>query len=79
MENLSKKILYIVLDEQKRQGIDTRELAQKMDCSYRAIVYWKKGERNISLQMAEKVLDALGYEIKIYKKGENNDQNGISK
>ena len=56
MENLSKKILYIVLDEQKRQGIDTRELAQKMDCSYRAIVYWKKGERNISLQMAEKVL-----------------------
>lgn len=70
MRNLSKEILHIVEKEQKVQGTTARELAKKIGCSEQIISYWKTGKRNISLHMAEKVLGALGYELKIVRKGE---------
>ncbi len=68
MRNLSKEILHIVEKEQKVQGITARELAKKIGCSEQIISYWKMEKRNISLRMAEKVLEELGYELTIIKK-----------
>lgn len=68
MEKISEKILNIVVEEQKKQNISTRMLAEKSNCTVRAIQYWKQGERNISLKNAEKVLETLGYELKICPK-----------
>lgn len=70
MRNLSKEILHIVEKEQKVQGITARELAKKIGCSEQIISYWKMEKRNISLRMAEKVLEELGYELTIVRKGE---------
>lgn len=66
--NLSKKILYVVEAEQKKQGISARELAKRIGCTDRIISCWKTGKRNISLKMAEKVLAELGYQLIIVKK-----------
>lgn len=68
MRNLSKEILHIVEKEQKYQEITARELAKKIGCSEQIISYWRTGKRNISLHMAEKVLEELGYELTIIKK-----------
>ena len=65
MKEISEKILDIVEEQQEKQKISTRELAKKADCTVRAINYWKCGKRNISLKTAEKLLKALGCEIRI--------------
>lgn len=70
MNDLREKILSVICIEQKRQGITTRNLAQIVGCTERAVSYWKCGKRNISLRMAEQMLSALGYELKIVKEGE---------
>lgn len=70
MRDLSKEILHIVDLEQKTRGTTARELAKKIGCSGQIISYWKTGKRNISLHMAEKVLEELGYELTIVRKGE---------
>lgn len=70
MRSLSKEILHIVEKEQKVQGITARELEKKIGCSEQIISYWKMEKRNISLRMAEKVLEELGYELTIIKKEE---------
>lgn len=70
MNDLQEKILSVICSEQKRQGITTKKLAQIVGCTERAVSYWKCGERNISLRMAEKVLEELGYELTIIKKEE---------
>lgn len=68
MNDLQEKILSVICTEQKKQGITTRNLAQIVDCTERAVSYWKCGERNISLRIAEKILEELGYELTIIKK-----------
>ena len=70
MRDLSKEILHIVDLEQKTRGTTARELAKKIGCSEQIISDWKTGKRNISLHMAEKVLEELGYELTIVRKGE---------
>lgn len=68
MEKISKKVLYIVFWEMENQKITQEEMAKRLDCSRRSIEYWKNGKRNISLNMAEKVLNVLGYELSIKRK-----------
>ena len=70
MNDLQEKILSAICSEQKKQGITTRNLAQTVGCTERAVSYWKCGERNISLRIAEKILEELGYELTIIKKEE---------
>lgn len=64
---LSKEILHVVETEQEIQGITARELAKRVDCTDTIISYWKTGKRNISLNMAEKILRELGYKLIITK------------
>lgn len=54
--------------ERERQGISRREVAEKAKCTSKAIEYWEKDQRNIKLIYAERILEALGYELEIVKK-----------
>lgn len=53
MNDLQEKILSVICSEHKKQGITARNLSQIVGCTERAVSYWKCGERNISLRMAE--------------------------
>ena len=52
-----------IREERIRQGISIRTLGDIVGCSWRAIAYWEAGERMISVDMADRVLSALGIGI----------------
>lgn len=56
--------------ERKRQGLSRREVAEKAKCTSKAIEYWEKDQRNIKLVYAERILEALGYELEVVNKGD---------
>ena len=45
-----------IREERIKQGISIRKLAQMAGCSDRAIVYWEKGEKDITINMSDKML-----------------------
>lgn len=57
----SERLLQIIQDEIKKQGISNKELANKAECSDRYILYLRKEEeRDIGINYADKILKALG-------------------
>lgn len=54
-----------IREERMKQGISIRKLAQMAGCTDRAIVYWEKGEKEITVNMADKLLKTLGISVKI--------------
>lgn len=54
-----------IREERIRQGISIRKLAQMVGCSDRSILYWEKGEREITVNMADKLLKTLSISVKI--------------
>ncbi len=44
----------------KERGISKSDFAKEMGCSARLVHYWFKGERSISIDMADKALQFLG-------------------
>lgn len=61
----------ILLKSRKQKGFSQSELANKSGFTKRAIQYWEKGQKSISLENADKLLTALGTEIKIGNKTES--------
>ena len=57
----------ILLKSRKQKGFSQSELAKKPGFTKRAIQYWEKGKKSISLENADRLLTALGVEIKIGK------------
>jgi transcriptional regulator with XRE-family HTH domain len=57
----------ILLKSRKQKGLSQSELAKESGFTKRAIKYWEKGKKNISLENADRLLTALGVEIKIGK------------
>ena len=57
----------ILLKSRKQKGFSQSELAKKSGFTKRAIQYWEKGKKSISLENADRLLTALGVEIKIGK------------
>lgn len=57
----------ILLKSRKQKGLSQSELAKKSGFTKRAIQYWEKGKKSISLENADRLLTALGVEIKIGK------------
>lgn len=55
----------IIRRSRESQGISQRELAQRANVSMRSIVFWEQGAINITLENADKLLKALGVEVKI--------------
>lgn len=57
----------ILLKSRKQKGLSQSELAKKSGFTKRAIQYWEKGKKSISLENADRLLTALSVEIKIGK------------
>ena len=62
-----KEFSKILRENRKQRGISQSELAKKSGFTKRAIQYWEKGKKSISLENADRLLTALGVEIKIGK------------
>ena len=63
----SEQIFLLIDEGRNKQGMSKAELAQLIGCTQRAIRYWERGERSISLDMADKALKALGLSATIGK------------
>ena len=57
---IGEQIFSYIDEKRKEQGISKKEFAQMIGCTQRAIYYWERGERGISLDMADKALKILG-------------------
>lgn len=60
-----KEFAEILSKNRKLRGLTQRKLAERTGFTVRAIQYWEKGVKNISLENADKLLKALGTEIVI--------------
>ena len=50
----------VIREERIKQGLSQRGLGKKAGCSGRIIGYWESGEKIPNIQLADKVLKALG-------------------
>ena len=55
----------LLLKTRQEKEISQRELSRRTGFTTRAIQYWETEQRQISLENADKLLKALGVEIKI--------------
>lgn len=55
----------LVKEERVKQGMSQRKLAETAGVTPRAIIYWESGQRQMSVENADKVLKALHVSIKI--------------
>lgn len=60
-----KEFAEILSKNRKLRGLTQRKLAERTGFTVRAIQYWEKGVKNISLENADKLLKALDTEIVI--------------
>lgn len=51
------------------KGLTKTELAKRSGFTLRAVQYWEQGRKNITLENATRLLDALGMELVISAKG----------
>ncbi|MGN0298903.1 MAG: multiprotein-bridging factor 1 family protein [Lachnospiraceae bacterium] len=63
MKNIGEKIK----EARMNKGLTTKELAMKVGKTERTVRYWETGERQLSLQMADKVLKVLDMSLTIGK------------
>ncbi len=61
----SEEIIKIIIGETKAQGKKRSELAKQSGCTRRQIDYMFKGERGLSIDLADAVLKAVGKRIEI--------------
>lgn len=61
----SEEIIKTIIAETKAQGKKRSELAKQSGCTRRQIDYIFKGERGLSIDLADAVLKALGRQIEI--------------
>lgn len=47
------------------QGLTKTDLAKRAGFTYRSVLYWEQGKKDITLENAARLLDALGKELKI--------------
>lgn len=57
-----------VAQEREARGMTKTELAKRSGVTLRAVQYWEQGKKNITLENAAKLLDALGMELVIQDK-----------
>lgn len=62
-----KEFSKFLRESRKQKGFSQSELAKESGFTKRAIQYWEKGKKSISLENADRLLTALGVEIKIGK------------
>jgi len=62
-----KEFSKFLRESRKQKGFSQSELAKESGFTKRAIQYLEKGKKSISLENADRLLTALGVEIKIGK------------
>ena len=66
---MDRKTFGIALRKARRaKNLTQTQLAEKAGFTMRAVQYWEHGTKNITLENAAKLLDALGMEITIQDK-----------
>ena len=55
----------ILQEERKKQGLSQQNLADMAGVTKRAIAYWEKGTKSMSVESADKIFKALRISIKI--------------
>lgn len=63
-----KQFSRILRQARQTKGITQEQLAECAGFTSRAVQYWEQGKKNITLENAAKLLDALGLELKIEDK-----------
>jgi DNA-binding helix-turn-helix protein len=58
----------ILKKERINKELSIQELAEKAGVTVRAIYYWERGEKHMSIESADKVFNALGVSVTIGKK-----------
>ena len=61
----SNELKEIIFNEMKAQGYSYRKMANKVGCHHETFARWKEGKNNMTLEMADKVLRALGISVTI--------------
>lgn len=59
-EKVKDSILSYIMKSLKESELTEQEFMTQVSCSPRMLAYWKKGERGISIDMADKALRVLG-------------------
>ncbi len=65
--NKSSEIQNLIKAEREKQGLSIRKFAQRIGCASRSVLYWDRGERTMSIEMADKALKELGLTIELGK------------
>lgn len=69
MMNKNVEIQKKIREERIKQGISIRKLAKMAGCTERAIAYWEKGEKEITVNMADRMLKTLGVKMELGAEG----------
>lgn len=68
---LSNEIVKILKEERLNRGLSYSKFGELIGCTSRAVSYWEQGQRiPRDIEVIDRVLTNLGYEISIKKKGE---------
>lgn len=59
------KIDELIREERMKQKMSQKQLAEAAGVTTRAVVYWENGQRQISLENADKVFKALNVKVTI--------------
>lgn len=62
------EITEFIFREMKEQKVTAKEMYKRTGHSETVISYWRTGIRTMSVGSAEKMLNALGYELSIKRK-----------
>lgn len=60
---MEKEILSIIESCLREKDISKTDFAKEIGCSVRLVHYWLRGERGISIDMADKALKILGISL----------------
>lgn len=64
----SEEVIKTLIAEAKLQGMNAAEMAERIGCTKRQIHYVIRGERGLSIDLAEKALNAFGKTMQIIEK-----------
>lgn len=59
------EITEFIFKEMRTQKVTAKEMCKRTGYTEPAISYWKTGRRTMTMACAEKMLNALGYELTI--------------
>lgn len=69
------EITEFIFKEMRTQKVTAKEISGRTGYTENAISYWKRGHRTMTMECAEEMLNALGYELSIERRKRNGTEN----